>query len=93
MDPEPVCPQNVEGPGPHSIPHQDIKTAIPIQGILGLSQAEANVMEDRLPHGNELLKQIYLEGGGPRYSPRAKSIQIVMELDGRRYPSIDDSGY
>ena len=50
-------------------------------------------MEDLLPRGNDLLKKIFLEGGSPRSSPRAKAMQIVMELDGRQYPEIDDSGY
>ena len=48
-------------------------------------------MEDLLPRGNDLLKKIFLEGGSPRSSPRAKAMQIVMELDGRQYPEIDDS--
>ena len=30
-------------------------------------------MEDRIPHGDELLKQLCLEGGGPHSSPRMKA--------------------
>ena len=41
-------------------------------------------MEDRLPHGNELLKQILLKGGVPRSSIRAKDMHIVMELDEKK---------
>ena len=44
-------------------------------------------------HGNELLNQLCLEGGGPHSSPRAKSMQSVMELDGRQWLAVDNSGY
>ena len=37
-------------------------------------------MEDCLPHGDELLKKIFLEGAGPHSSPCAKAMQSVMEL-------------
>ena len=93
MEPELACPQNAERPGPHSIPRQDINTSVPVQGIIGLAQVEEYGMEDRLPHGNGMSKQIFLEGGGHRYYPRAKAMQSVMELDGRQYMAIDDSGY
>ena len=49
-------------------------------------------MEDRIPHGNDMLKKLCLEGGGPRSSPREKSMQNVMKLDVRNYPAIDDAG-
>ena len=48
-------------------------------------------MEDRLPHGDDLLKQLCLEGGVPRSSPHAKAMQSFMGLDGRQYPTIDDA--
>ena len=41
-------------------------------------------MEERLPHGDEMLKQILIEGGGTRSSPRMKAMQNIMELDGIR---------
>ena len=50
-------------------------------------------MEYRLPHINKFLKQLCIDGVVPRSSPRAKSIQSVMEMDGRLYPDNDDSGY
>ena len=65
----------------------------PVKGILGLSQVEEDGMEDRLLCGNDLLKQLFLEGGIPCSSPRAKYVKSVMELDGRRYPDIDDARY
>ena len=46
-------------------------------------QVKEDGMEDRPPLGDELLKQILLEGGGPFPSPRSKSMQNVMKLDGR----------
>ena len=52
MDPEPVCPQDAECPGPHSISCQDIKTVVPIQGVVGLVQVEEYGMEYCLPHEN-----------------------------------------
>ena len=66
---------------------------VPLQGIVGLVQFEEDVMEDRLPHGDYLLKYIFFKGGGPRSYPRTKSIQGVMEMDGRRYLAIGGSGY
>ena len=45
--------KDVESPGPHLIPGQDINTAVPVQGIVGLAQVKEDGMEDRLPHGNE----------------------------------------
>ena len=50
-------------------------------------------MEYHLHHGEELQKNLFLKGSGTRSSPRAKSMQRVMELDGRQYPEIDDDGY
>ena len=50
-------------------------------------------MEDRLLHGNDILKQLCLEGGSPRSYPRVKSMQSVMALDGRKYPAIYDDVY
>ena len=40
-------------------------------------------MEDHIPHGEKLLKQLCVEGGGPYSSTRAKDIHNVMELDRR----------
>ena len=93
LEPYPVCPQNAERPGPHSISCQGINTAVPVQGYVGLAQLEEYGIDDRLSCGNELLKQICLEGDGPCSSPHVKFMQSVMELDGRRYPAIDDYGY
>ena len=50
-------------------------------------------MEERTPHSDELLKQLFLKGGGPHPSPRVRSMQSFMELDGIQYPTIDDAGY
>ena len=50
-------------------------------------------MEECLTHGNYLLNKICLEGGSPCSYPRAKSMQIFMEMDRRRYPEIDDARY
>ena len=51
-----VCLHNSEHPGLHSIPRQDIKTVVPIEGSVGLVQVEEYGMEELLPHGNYLLK-------------------------------------
>ena len=93
LEPEPVCPQNVDHPGAHFIPFQDIKTSNSAQCIVGLAQVEEDETKDHLPHSDELLKNLCLEGGGPHSSPRAKSMQSVMDLDGRQYPAVDDAGY
>ena len=50
-------------------------------------------MEDFLPHGDEIFNHICLEDGGPCSYPFAKAMQRFMELDGRKYLAIDDSGY
>ena len=55
LDLGPVCPQYVERPGPHSIPHQDIHIVFHIQGVVGLLQVNEDDMEERLPRGNALL--------------------------------------
>ena len=65
----------------HSITCQDIKTSVPVQGIFGLAQIKEYGMEDRLPHGYELLNHICLEGGGPLSYHHLESMQSVMELD------------
>ena len=93
LDPDPVCSQYAERPGTHSIPCQYIKTAVPIEGVVGLVQVEEYVMEDFLLHRGELLQQISFEGSGPRSSHCLKAMHIIMELDGRRYLEIDDAGY
>ena len=74
LDPDPVCLQDAERPGPHSIPRQDITTAVPVQVVVGLAQVKEDGMDDRLPHGDELLKQLFLEGGGPRSYPCVKTM-------------------
>ena len=74
LETDPVCPQDAKRPGTHSIPHQDIKTSVSVQGVVRLAQVEEYDMEDRLPRGNELSKQLFLEGGGPRSSPRMKAM-------------------
>ena len=84
LERDPVYPQDTERPETHSIPRQDVKTSFPVQGIIGLAQVKEVFMDYCLSNGDELLKQIFLKGGYPRYSPRAKSIQIVVELDGRQ---------
>ena len=71
--------QNAERPGPQSIPYQDIKTAVPFQGLVGLAQVEEDKMEDLISHGNEIPKKEFLKGGGPHSYPRAKSMQSVMD--------------
>ena len=71
---DPVYLQNAECTGPHSITRQDIKTAVPVQGIVGLAQVKEDGTEDRLPHGNELLKHLCLEGGSPCSYPHAKAM-------------------
>ena len=69
LDPDPVCLQNAERPRTHSMPRQDIKTAVRVQGVVGILQVEEYVIEDRLPHGYELMKQLCLKVGGPCSSP------------------------
>ena len=84
LEPDQVCMQDAECTGPYSIPRRYVKTAVPVQVITGLAHIEEDGMEDRLPHGNELLKQILLKGGVPRSSIRAKDMHIVMELDEKK---------
>ena len=93
LDPDPVCLHNTECPGTHSIPCQDIKTSIPVQFVVVLAQVEEDGMEYRIPHGDELMKQLCLEGGGSRSSPRSKSMQSFMDIYGRKYLVIDDVVY
>ena len=38
LEPDPVCPQYVDIPGPHSMPRQDIKISVSFQGDVGLAQ-------------------------------------------------------
>ena len=58
LEPDPVCPQGAERPGTHYILRQEIKTAFPVQVIIGLAQVNKYFMEDRLSHENDLLKQL-----------------------------------
>ena len=83
LEPDSVCLHNAERSGPHYIPCQYIKTEVPVQGILGLVQVEEYGMGDCLPHGDELLKHIFLESSGTCSSTRVKAMQSIMELDGR----------
>ena len=40
LDLDPVCTQYMELPMTHSIPHEDIKTVVPVQVIAGLAPVE-----------------------------------------------------
>ena len=51
LDPDPICPQDAERPGTHSIPRYYINTEVPVQVIVGLAQVKEDGMEDFLPHG------------------------------------------
>ena len=82
--------RSVLGP---TIPRQDIKTSFPVQVIVGLAQVKEDGVDGCIRHGKELLKQFFLEGGGPCSSLRAIFLQSVMELDGRQYSEIDDARY
>ena len=75
------------------MPCQDIKTAVPVQGIVELEQVMEYGTEDHLTHVDDLLNKLCLKGGVPHSYPRTKAMQSVMELDGRRYLEIDDAGY
>ena len=66
---------------------------VPVQDVVSIEQVKEDGMYDHFPHIDDPTKQLLLEGGGPCSSPLVKSMQSVMELDGRRYPAIDDSGY
>ena len=74
METSPVELKYVEHPGLHSIPRQNIQTVVHVQGVVGLAQVKEDGMDDRLPHGDELLKQLFLEGGGPRSYPCVKTM-------------------
>ena len=47
-------------------------------------------MEDRLPQGCNLLKQIDLKGGGPRTATRLESVEGVMLGDGGGEAAIEN---
>ena len=53
LESDPVYPQDAELSGHHFIPCQDIKTAVPVQGIVGIAQVKEYGMGDCLPYGNE----------------------------------------
>ena len=65
----PIPAQKKEGPGTHAIFPQDFQAPGPVQGIVCLVQVQEDRMEDRLPHGCNLLKQFDLEGGSPHTAP------------------------
>ena len=93
MELDPLRPHNAEHPGTHSIPRQEIKKAVPVKGVLSLELVKENGMDEFIPHRDDLVKQLCLEGGSPCSSPFTKSMQSIVELDERRYPVIDDAGY
>ena len=62
IEKDPVCPQNAKRPGPHTIPCQFNKPAVPVKDVVGLTQVKGDgslseIHADR--HGTEW-KRIFL---------------------------------
>ena len=58
---------------------RNLKAYFPIQGIVCLLEVQEYLEEDRLPHGHKLLKDIGLEGGGPRPTACPKPVQHIKD--------------
>ena len=50
----------------------------PIKGILCLVQVQKNRVEDRFPHGHNLLKKFDLKGCGSRTASHPEPMEVVV---------------
>ena len=91
IQPIPVCPQETESPRTHAIYRQDIKSPVPIQGVICLLKVQEYGTEDLLPHGCHLLERLNLEGGGTLPSSRSEIMQGFMVVDCRGQPPVNDN--
>ena len=67
---------------PHAIYLQDTQAPGPIQGVVSFVQVQEDCMEDRLPQGRNLPKQLDLKGGGRRTATYPESVEEVVVGDG-----------
>ena len=65
LKPLPISAEEAEVPGTHSISLQDVHAHGPVQCIVCLVKVQEDRVKYRLPHGQNLLEQFDLEGGGP----------------------------
>ena len=72
LEPDPVRPQDAECPGTHYVSQQGFKTVATVQGMVGLVEVEEDGMDDHLPHDDDLLKHVCLNGGNQHSSPHLK---------------------
>ena len=78
----PVPAEEAEGPGPHAISLQDVQSHGPVQGNVCLVQVQKDFVEDRFPHGHNLLKQFDLEIFGPCAASHPEPMEGIMVGDG-----------
>ena len=65
-NPNPVCPENLEHAGAHSVLRNNINTFVLVQGVMLLLEVHTYLVEEHLPHGRKLLYQLGIKGVGPR---------------------------
>ena len=77
----PVPVEEEEGPGIHAISLQDLQAPGTVQGVVHLVQFQEDQVKDLPHHGNELMKQFDLKGGGPRTATHTGPIKGVVVGD------------
>ena len=61
---------------------QDLQAPGPVQSVVHFIQVQEDHVEDLLPHGRKLLKQLGLEGGGFRAATFPEAMEGVVGGDG-----------
>ena len=78
----PVCTKESDRTGVDPVHRKNLKASVPKQGIICILEVQEYLEYDRLPHGRMLLKQLGLEGSGPRPTARPKPVQHIAKIDG-----------
>ena len=84
--------KDLDRPGDDAVRRKNLKSYVPIEGIICLLKVQENLKEHRLPHGCNLLEHLGLKGSGPCTMARPEPIHYVMKRDGCSDLSIQKAG-
>ena len=77
-----VCAKDAAGPRFHTVPLQYLQASVPVQVIIRIVQAHKDRVQDLLPHGRKLLKQLGLNKSSTYVWTRPETMEYVVEGDG-----------
>ena len=79
-------------PEAYPIRRKNLEASVTIQVIVLLLEVQKYLVENRLPHGRELLEQLGLKNSSPCPTDRPKPVQYVMECYFRSEMLVQKSG-